>query len=205
MLFRTIALSAATAWLVACGGQAKDAPAETSSTPVAQTTSAPANATPADGKCSLISNAQVEDVVHLSVARVEADDEKCTFDFAGSSGANLTIYYGATGGADQLDTMRKTQGAAHAILGGIAGAATGGSNDSASQTARSIAGAITSTSDVTKVGDDQMFIGGGQLGGGFIARKGDAWVQVGVVMLPKGVSAEQALPELAQRVFASHS
>lgn len=152
-------------------------------------------------QCDILSNAQVEDVLHLKVKAVRAGTPNtCEFSFASQSLTKVLIQFSPSGGKDEIDSTRKAAGGAAAIVGGIFNAAGGNSSDA--QAAKSMA-VGTPPPDLPKVGDDQYAYSVGPLTS-LIATKGDAYVNVGISFAPDGVSRWQALPELARRVLAAH-
>lgn len=153
-------------------------------------------------QCAILSNVQVEDVVHLKVKEVvtTASPDRCEFSFASQSLTKVSIEFSPSGGKDEIDSTRKAAGAAQAIVGGIFNAA--GGNNSDAQAAKSVA-VGTPPPDLAKVGDDQYAYSAGPLTS-LLATKGDAYVNVGISFAPDGVSRWQALPELARRVLAAH-
>ncbi|HEY1654578.1 MAG TPA: hypothetical protein VGF86_05640 [Candidatus Tumulicola sp.] len=176
-------------------GAGDDAATSASSLP-SGTASPQAVASTTGTDCSLVDRPVVEQAMHLSVQSVDVASDKCTFHFQGGDHGDLVVEYHASGGRDELDSVRKAGEGAKAIFGGITKAASAPPG---------MMGVLSATPppDVTKVGDDQVFLTEGPITQ-FYAIKGDAYVEVDGGFLPEGVSRWVVLPDVAQRVFATH-
>jgi hypothetical protein len=180
------------------GGSDSAAP---STTPEIATSAAPSDAS-TGAQCAFLSNAQVEDAVHLSVRAVQVTSNACEFSFTNQA-TMVKIEFSTSGGKEEVDSIRKGAGGAQSIVGGIIDAAVGKSgNSSDAQAAKSLA-VGTPPPDLPKVGDDQYAFSVGLLTS-LVAAKGDEYVTVSITFPPDGVSRWQVLPELASRVLATH-
>jgi hypothetical protein len=191
------------------------APIAASSSPSAsdipETTSSPAAAASAASddaatgtECDILPNAQVEDVVHLTVkdVHVSSSPDRCEFTFKEKPYAGLSIEYATSGGKEDLDSTRRAEGGVQGMVGGLFKAA-GGDNNSDAQSVQNVVIA-TPPPDLPKVGDDQFAYSVGILTS-YLATKGDAYVEVGIGgFTPDGMSRWQATSELARRVLATH-
>ena len=153
-------------------------------------------------QCDIVSNAEVEDVLHLTVksVRIGSSPHECEFSFASPALTKVSIEFSTSGGKDEVESTRKGAGGAMAIMGGVINAA-GGKNSAEAQAAKNLT-AATAPPDLPKVGDDQYAFSVGPLTS-LIASRGDAYVTVGITFAPDGVSRWHALPDLARRVLAA--
>ena len=179
-------------------------PTESSSPPESSVTTAATDDTSTGTQCDILPNAQVEDVVRLTVkdVHVSSSPDRCEFTFKEKPYAGLSIEYAPGGGKEDLDSTRRAEGGVQGMVGGLFKAA-GGGNNSDAQSMQSVVIA-TPPPDLPKVGDDQFAYSVGILTS-YLATKGDAYVEVGIGgFTPDGMSRWQATDELARRVLATH-
>jgi hypothetical protein len=177
---------------------------ESTSPPESSATAATTGDTSTGTQCDILPNAQVEDVVRLTVkdVHVSSSPDRCEFTFKEKPYAGLSIEYAPGGGKEDLDSTRRAEGGVQGMVGGLFKAA-GGDNNSDAQSMQSVVIA-TPPPDLPKVGDDQFAYSVGILTS-YLATKGDAYVEVGIGgFTPDGMSRWQATGELASRVLASH-
>jgi hypothetical protein len=181
--------------------QADNATSQPEETPTASMATSDAST---GTQCAILPNAQVEDVVHLTVkdVHVSSSPDRCEFTFKEKPYAAISIEYAPSGGKDDLDSTRRAEGGVQGMVGGLFKAA-GGDNNSDAQSVQSVVIA-TSPPDLPKVGDDQFAYSVGILTS-YLATKGDAYVEVGIGgFTPDGMSRWQAIAELSRRVLATH-
>jgi hypothetical protein len=167
-------------------------------------TSSDSASTSTGAQCDLLSNAQVQDVMHVSVKSVQvtSNPNACEFSFTNQL-TKVDIEFSTSGGKEEVDSTRTGAGGAQSIVGGIIDAAVGKNGDSSDAQAAKNLAVGTPPPDLPKVGDDQFAYSVGPLTS-IVVAKGDEYVNVGIAFPPDGVSRWQVLPELASRVLATH-
>jgi hypothetical protein len=174
---------------------APDSPASPVADAVAPT-DAPSGAP--SGACTLIDTATVEKVLRLSVDTVKTDADSCDFSFKRAF-TNVTVQFDASDGANDLDILRKTVGAASGAMNGAVNAVA----SAAPGIARMGAGIVSpgAPGGIPKLGDDQFAYGPSPtlfLG----VLRGDSYVQISGVAMPDGMDPFAAAAELVRETFA---
>jgi hypothetical protein len=153
--------------------------------------------------CTVLPNADVERIVHLTIATVDVSSgpTKCNFTFK-EAPTSVTLEYGASGGKDELASLRQVHGVAHSLLGGLVNGAIGSDNSSAAQTAKKIMN-DTTPPPLPQLGDDQFAFAMGPAHY-LIVLKGDSYVEISGGLFPTDVSGWEAETEFARRTLAAH-
>lgn len=173
--------------MLACGIAACASHTSSAADSASATSSEAAAASPANGACPFIANAQVGQVLHLTVTGVDvtSDDTGTSCDFhAKETAAAITVKYSSQGGPKEMSSESETAKTMNGAFG-------------------SASSLPTPPTDVPKVGDDQTFVIEKSVKG-FIATKGDSYAEVTGTFLPDKITIWYSFPELARQVLASH-
>jgi len=194
---RACLMAAALCVLGACSHSASATNASDQTVAQADASEAAATAAPS-GSCTLIDTASVEKAMHESVDTVKVDSTSCDFSFKAVP-TDLTIEYDPSGGANQLDILRKTVGVAGGAMNGAVAAASSAAPGVAKMAAGMVA--MSTPQGLPNLGDDQFASGG--VASFLGVRRGDAYVQISAVALPDGVDQWPALADLVRETFAN--